>query len=1140
MTPLFLWWLWVVFRGTANAQPGRDCLALCPQNNISCTLNCAQCDFPCCSLTCNSIRTGDTLKYLLTVSILSYGTWVPISTRFLKIISGPVHVPSCFAWWFNDTNSFVAGSAATLYIMQKDAFNNSGVQKVVFYPKLSGTFYLQIGNNSQVVQKSPLRYDVTAGPLSVIDSFAKWPSGINTFEAGSLASVMIMLVDTYGNSVVNANFSLSPYFLDSGTFSRINFNFTYPTSGYWSAGFTPIEAGQYLVRVGSGTVELPSSPLTFSVVSGPVSVRDCVGSWLNYNSVFQTGGLATFLVLQMDAYGNNVSLATGSIDVYEFISFVQNMADGKVMPQTVIQLQPPEIGSAYRTFTHSPNMTGQFNLFIGNLTDNITGSPFTFQVIPGKNASLKISKVDRYNESIYDDYGFAVKFISSDIDLPDFNVHVEKFPGTNYQIVSFVPTLAGKFSIAIGSGTENIANSPLTFNVNASFPSIPSCVGGWSNNINSFYAGDNAIFDIYVKDIFNNTVNNDIVQLNITTIDIPQSGRQLVKFTPTISGSFFLHIWRFNESISMSPFTFSVSSGVISPSNCTAIWPDGRNTFHAGQKSVLAIQLVDKFKNNVSTTNGRSEIAAFDVQIGTKKLNISGSPFPFTVKSGPLSIPASTGERPSGSQYFSQNATVSFLITPRDKFGNPLLASSVDPLSFSAALYNPDLTLIPIFDLTVSPYSSNVLIMNFSIYTIGKLILQVGNETDDIMGSPFVLFGATDSVSPSRSIMEATANVIDLDFQMKMQGVAFPVGANITAIPKTTGIFQVTYTATVIGNYLLLVSWKGALLGAGAVNKSVLPTGIYGPWCTAKGAGISGGVVGRMFSFQVTVMDFYNNTDTANRSAISVTFFPTARETMTITSIGTIVPTEQVNGSPFKVVIQSGSLSLPQCSCYWPQGINYTSSGQKSAIQVYQRDRFGNQVLSIQNNVTASHFNVTVFNSTDMSGPLIPIPDFGYRIYTATPSDWYEMRFTIIPMGTYSLDCYAGVNHYKGPFIFSIIQEPPNATLSIFDGSGLQNTRVGSVSSISITLIDNYGMPVVGNFQGYNTTFLLVTVSLVGSSVVQQGQVVENTTNRGQFLVTYAASVPGDYAVRITWKNVLLALYNITVSPAVPMFLRFL
>ncbi|EFJ04829.1 hypothetical protein SELMODRAFT_432046 [Selaginella moellendorffii] len=1056
-----------------------------------------------------SFAADNAVKYLLTVSILSYGAWVPISTRFLKIISGPVHVPSCFAWWFNDTNSFVAGSAATLYIMQKDAFNNSVSNKtgrafgykfvfsviydvpsnttayketfnVVFYPKLSGTFYLQIGNNSQVVQKSPLRYDVIAGPLSVIDSFAKWPSGINTFEAGSLASVMIMLVDTYGNSVVNANFSLSPSFLDSGTFSRINFNFTYPTSGYWSAGFTPIEAGQYLVRVGSGTVELPSSPLTFSVVSGPVSVRDCVGSWLNYNSVFQTGGLATFLVLQMDAYGNNVSLATGSIDVYEFIAFVQNMADGKVMPQTVIQLQPPEIGSAYRTFTHSPNMTGQFNLFIGNLTDNITGSPFTFQVL----------------------YTFHVAVQA------DFNVHVEKFPGTNYQIISFVPTLAGKFSIAIGSGTENIANSPLTFNVNASFPSTPACIGGWSNNINSFYAGDNAIFDIYVKDIFNNTVNNDIVQLNITTIDIPQSGRQLVKFTPTISGSFFLHIWRFNESISMSPFTFSVSSSVISPSNCTAIWPDGRNTFHAGQKSVLAIQLVDKFKNNVSTANGRSEIAAFDVQvvgvadiqdwnmsmmaslnysgyqlivfyptivgtfymqIGTKKLNISGSPFPFTVKSGPLSIPASTGERPSGSQYFSQNATVSFLITPRDKFGNPLLASSVDPLSFSAALYNPDLTLIPIFDLTVSPYSSNVLIMNFSIYTIGKVILQVGNETDDIMGSPFVLFGATDSVSPSRSIMEG-------------DGLK-----NSTAGIPSTFLIQLRDVAA----------------------------GIYGPWCTAKGAGISGGVAGRMFSFQVTVLDFYNNTDTANRSAISVTFFPTARETMTITSIG--IGKFNVTYNITKANTYR-SLSLPQCSCYWPQGINYTSSGQKSAIQVYQRDRFGNQVLSIQNNVTASNFNVTVFNSTDMSGPLLQIPDFGYRIYTATPSDWYEMRFTIIPMGTYSLDCYAGVNHYKGPFIFSIIQEPPNGTLSIFDGSGLQNTKVGSVSSISITLIDNYGMPVVGNFQGENWLIIERMLYAPMNVIGFDGKVVNS-----QYLAIALRTVlqdPGGFLITLAFEHI--------------------
>ncbi|XP_024527230.1 uncharacterized protein LOC9652715 [Selaginella moellendorffii] len=1254
----------------------------------------------------NSIADANA-QYILFVTLFSYGFWVvPIgfSSPAITIISGPVYVPACVATWSNNSSTFVAGTMATLQITQKDAFNNTvggktgrsvlysfqlavianpavntstsfpsfnvsgnateGSQTVSFYPTTAGRFYLQVGNGTHVIQKAPFRFYVVPGPLSINDSSAVWPNGVNSFEAGTNSSLAILQLDGFSNSIPNMELLLSFYYSDGSTLAPLNVTVA-PLeidTDYIAATFMPIQAGQYYLHVGNGSQELQLSPFTFSVFSGSIAVENCKGSWTGFKSTFYAGERAEFNVLEMDGYGNNVSLSTGSLSSYDFSVNVSTASDYQLFAMPSLALLPPELGSAYRIVTFYPQVSGTYLLNVGSDIVNISNSPFLFRVFPGPisiptcmgfwpngsqfqagvNGSLQIFKRDKYNNSVYDPYVFigTIVSLSSDIpvgSLPDLGVQVQNINGTDYNLMTFMSTLSGDFACEVGSSTDTITNSPLGFFVNASSVSTSACLPSWPKGLNRFPAGTEATLHVLLKDVYNNTVSsitggydynfqlsadisgsaNSSLGYNVSFADNPSAGIKTVKFYPTLAGSYWLGLWSPSANLTGSPFQFTVTAGSVSVWNCTASWLGGVNVFDAGTQAVIQILLMDAYGNNVSLATGRNDsynfvvevqgypdainnwnvtvvpqnfsgyqsvvffpvdAGQFNLRIGSKSKNISGSPFPLTVNPGFLSVPDCSGEWLNGIEFYLQNTTVTFLLYPKDVFGNALPSNGLTAANFTALVYfQSNLSMLGVPSLAVTQMTNYSLAFRFNMTKVGRFILQIGNASEDISGSPYLFTVTTDNVDPSRTIIDGTglknstagvkseflvqlrdsagntayANASDMSVRFTRFGLPINVTTNISIVPKSSGAFLIAYVPTLAGDYKIVTQWKGLVLGGGpAIKKSVLPASIYGPWCRATYSGVSQGEAGLTTSFLVTTFDAFNNTMPTGPVNISIKFSPAVTQATTITNnrngtytvkcnvtksgtygvfvyAGSLTPSNLTTGSPFQITVSSGPIAISQCRGVFMDG-NVISEGSAVRFLLLLRDKFKNKVYQVLNETVTAMFTASVY-TTGGEGPVFTSDMTVQQFATFTyASDQVLIAFTMTERGDFKLQVVSGLTKINSgvPYYFSIVQEAPSVLNSTFNGTGIIDSTAGDLTTISITLRDHFGYPVVTD-----TSLIVVNASSMDDTFFLLAKVFELQAEDGRYVSNYTATVAGDYTVSISWSDVRLVSYNKTVSP---------
>ncbi|KAI5070146.1 hypothetical protein GOP47_0014489 [Adiantum capillus-veneris] len=629
------------------------------------------------------------------------------------------------------------------------------------------------------------------GFVSLNHSIGEWVAGVNIVVAGSKAKFYVQLRDANNNRISGS--AIQGQKLIGRVTTVPDKEETWYQSafvpdaktGYLLFQFATTKAAHYLLYVTDGEGgKLLNSPFGFNVTAGDISVHTCIADWIDGKDTFRAGEEASLLISLKDSYNNSFNAENGRLDFFEFSLNISGAAIYNVSVSS-------QGGTGYETVKFIPSFSGKFLVQVGdNNGTQVLGSPLTLYVEPGplsvaqslaewvngnsfqagSPAFLKIVMKDAYQN---------VLNTSLNSQTPTFKAAMVAFVGVNqsfvqtkytatsglgYEILKFVPYETGKFRIWVGKENVNISNSPLDFSVLSGVVSIAHCQGSWSNDINSFKAGDQATLYISLWDAFGNAISSttETSQLNFTVKVQGRKGESIyifgikmatsydnvaITFLTCLAGNFTLQVEGDGEEIGNSPLAFSVGPGNLSIHSCVGTWKDGINSSKPGEELKLMILLKDAFGNILvsstnesassfltpSTMDSQGELTdilkyhfEFEsdapgyvfllfkpqntgrqlLEIGKGNEYLFNSPFPFFVEDGPISLQHTYAKWKYGIDIFPPYQGVKLYVYQRDAWGNAL-ESLVD---FQVLIYREN-------DTEPSPFSD---VWSQAAYDSGK------------------------------------------------------------------------------------------------------------------------------------------------------------------------------------------------------------------------------------------------------------------------------------------------------------------------------------------------------------------------------------------------------------------------------------
>ncbi|XP_038983820.1 protein GAMETE EXPRESSED 2 isoform X2 [Phoenix dactylifera] len=203
--------------------------------------------------------------------------------------------------------------------------------------------------------------------------------------------------------------------------------------------------------------------------------------------------------------------------------------------------------------------------------------------------------------------------------------------------ISFIPIWIGEFTALITEDYLGISDSTLHFSVTAGHTYPSACVASWGNLSNEFVAGTKAYLFVLQKDAFGNSIssgndgpNKDYFMLSasyengstVNVLDVRDNGWDDagyvgLEFVPTITGSFLLHVYADNRTLSGSPLPFMVKPGPLDIAKSVGKWKYGTNYLQIFSKLEIFIHQQDLFGNLVPG------FFPFDARVVQKATNLS-------------------------------------------------------------------------------------------------------------------------------------------------------------------------------------------------------------------------------------------------------------------------------------------------------------------------------------------------------------------------------------------------------------------------------------------------------------------------------------------------------------------------------------
>ncbi|KAI5068455.1 hypothetical protein GOP47_0016800 [Adiantum capillus-veneris] len=610
------------------------------------------------------------------------------SPFLFRVLPGEINVSSCTGVW-KYTQEFGAGDEAQFLVTQRDSYGNivglqngrgdiinlnasiltvggnltstklaasvdfvTGIQTIHFNPTLSGSFNLSIGKGSQTIQGSPFGFTVSTGPISVAACKSQWLDNQDQFKAGATATLIVIVTDKYGNEFnISFPFIVNVHLSSGLKASNVLFEVHYGSDeSYTTVDMIVKEAGSYYLTIGTKKEFISNSPLSFTVTAASLSIPNCVAEWNDDTNVFKAGGTAVLKILEMDAFGNNISYATGVFNQSSYyITEIIDVSSNEQAAVEVSQVTKPSVG--YHYIRLNPKVSGNFLLYVGSGRRSLAASPFAFVVTAGplslsnsfafweRNvselragamASLYLWTKDTFNniinastqENMRDDFLLQVTYSS----LPmsevgqDLNISIDLDKIRGCWLITFWPKILGEFFLQVGTEDGNFSNSPLAFTVDSGLLSLRHSSGGWEDDINEFQPPGTARFYLTLKDSAGNILNESYASVHNISIQvyddsnaplaIPDMGidylqnvsQYIISFSLNQIGQFILAIGKGPDYLEGSPFRFYYIAGEVDASK-TNISGKGLDNSTAGDISEFTVQLHDSHGNPTGASN---------------------------------------------------------------------------------------------------------------------------------------------------------------------------------------------------------------------------------------------------------------------------------------------------------------------------------------------------------------------------------------------------------------------------------------------------------------------------------------------------------------------------------------------------------
>ncbi|XP_073308626.1 protein GAMETE EXPRESSED 2 [Primulina huaijiensis] len=320
--------------------------------------------------------------------------------------------------WLNNSCMFVAGDTATIRVIVlgiyesgkyefpfnpnitvNDKIGNSsyisGVSlnfggeikdwEISFTPIMVGSFNVLITDHHFRVLDSSLHFGVTPGRMYPASGILSWQDGVDEFIAGTMAEMLILPKDAFGNNVSSSSegpilFNFTLFALTTSGLPADVLNVTnkgWNTQGYISIEFVAATAGSLLLHVEVEKQALEGSPLAFTVNPGILDINSCVAKWNVETNLFQLFSKMEAFIHQYDQYANLVS------GLYEFD--IEVIEKGTNLSMPIADLRFKEIEPGIQSFSFSLEEPGNFTLVISDKEHStlIFNMPYDFIVYIG-------------------------------------------------------------------------------------------------------------------------------------------------------------------------------------------------------------------------------------------------------------------------------------------------------------------------------------------------------------------------------------------------------------------------------------------------------------------------------------------------------------------------------------------------------------------------------------------------------------------------------------------------------------------------------------------------------------------------------------------------------------------------------------
>eukprot|EP00698_Gefionella_okellyi_P016092 TRINITY_DN457_c0_g1_i1.p1 TRINITY_DN457_c0_g1~~TRINITY_DN457_c0_g1_i1.p1 ORF type:complete len:4209 (-),score=1181.95 TRINITY_DN457_c0_g1_i1:57-12683(-) len=823
--------------------------------------------------------------------------------RALDEFSNPTVVSSDAIRVFSDA----AGFSNPIVVDQRD-----GTHAITYLCNAAGHFPLSVSVSGTPLKRSPFSVEVQPARTSGMHCIAKG-DGTQSCVVGQPASFVVIARDRFTNARTTGGDKLSVDvmgpMLAPGTV-------TDNQDGTYAVQFAVHVTGIYRVDVLLDGEAISGSPFTVQARAGATSMSKSIAYGPGLQPLV-AGELGKFTIKTFDDYGNERTEGGTKFDIN--VRSLRRDADAKPVAATVV-----DVGNGRYDASFTLSTAGDYAIDVSSGGVLIAGSPFRTSVSPGPTsgaactatgsglqggrAGEPASFIVEAHDAFRNARGVGGDQLEVRVTGAATLTGVVQDHGNGFYGVTYSPTVAGEYQIAVSMQGQAITGSSFKALVQSSRTHAPSCtVTG--DGLTTAVCGQPASCRIATFDRYGNETHWQ----DEFTVELhgPASATGKVKraadgshftasYVATVTGRYVLSIALAGQPI-LATNIVTVLPGATVASNCSVSGSDIPRQLIAGDKIHFLVQTRDQFKNNrisggdhvhvrltgASTTDGQVR----DHSDGT--YGVEAAP----VVAGDYRIEVLVGDQPI--------------------IGSPF-----------------GLHVLPGAAVSQNCVLENVTSAQTSAGTKVGLRITAGDEYGNKLTTGGNLFA------------------------IKISGISV---VSSSAVDNSDGTYTAEFLPNVAGSYNVHVRMGDKEIAKSPLTVNVEAAAVYPKNCSAEGVGLVQAVAGQASNFVVRTRDEYGNVVHRGGAQVAATLLGaeqiaaqiqdngdgTYRGEYTPTISGTyqlnvLVAGEAVAGSPFIVVAKPGVTSAAHSEATG-DGLRASPAGQTATLFVKVKDAFGNE-----------------------------------------------------------------------------------------------------------------------------------------------------------------------------------------------------